>query len=270
MSSPATPPGPAAADAVFSVLCSLHAAFERHGIWHCLLFGTLLGAVRQGDIISWDHDLDLMIRPVDVSRVLALDEELALDGIQLSPETLMAGRLAANPGGAPWFDPSFLRITQGTAGCGEIYAPSVFDDGVLRFHDFEHEVIHWAHSSFPAFVVEELRTATVRGRPFPVPRYAEQLLEWHYGTDWRTPYRSTLDGGAERDDRTRHGDDATPHLAEAIRWCQEHGWDCERYRGQPRWPRDLRGGGPAEGSERTRLSSGSAWWHTLDELSQHH
>ena len=49
------------ADELFYLLRQVHHALERHGIWHCLMFGSLLGAIRDGEPISWDHDVDLLV-----------------------------------------------------------------------------------------------------------------------------------------------------------------------------------------------------------------
>lgn len=165
------------ADELFGVLQHVHTAFERHGIWHCLLFGTLLGAIRDGDIIAWDHDIDLLIRPVDLPHVLGLNSELRHEGLEFWAGRSPAGRLALNPGDVPWFNPAHVDIIRPQGCRGELYAPTLFADGVLRLYDFEHEVAHWPQSSFPIFAVEGERTALVRGQPFPVPLHAEDLLE---------------------------------------------------------------------------------------------
>jgi len=253
-------------DALFEVLTHVHSVFTRHEIWHCLLFGTLLGAVRDGDIIAWDHDLDLLIRPVDVPRVLALNEELAEEKLSFWSGRAAGDRLVSNPGRAAWFDPSFLSIMSNGAGRGELYAPALFADGVMRLYDFEQETVFWPQNSFPAFLVETLATASVRGVDFPVPAYSEQFLEWQYGADWRTPYRAVWDGGEPREESSAHGDLAHHDLGAQIAWCEAHGWDRSVYRGQPKWPRELRGAGPQDISARTTHTSRSAWWHTVAEV----
>jgi LicD family protein len=260
---------PSYTDKLFQLLVQLHDTLDRHGIWHSLLFGTLLGAVRDGELIPWDHDLDLLIHRADIDRVVALNEELAPLGLSFWSGRTLADRLALNPGRVPWFDPGYLGIMVGDVCRGEVYAPTLFSDGVLRLYDLEHEVAFWPHSSFPAFVVEDLTTADVHGVPLPVPAHAEQLLAWHYGDDWRTPYQAPLDGGRGREGRTAHGDVPLPQLAERIAWCEAEGWDRSVYAAEPAWPRRLNGAGPSEDSlPRTATTSRSAWWHSLDEISR--
>lgn len=261
----------ARADDLADVLQHVHAFFDRHGIWHCLLFGTLLGAVRDGDIIGWDHDLDLLVRPADVARLVELEDEAAGEGLRFWHGKTLGYRLALNPGHVAMFDSAFLSI-MGTDGSnyGELYAPSVFSDGVLRLYDFEEEVVFWPQSSFPAYFVEDTRPVLVRGRPYPAPVHAEQLLALLYGDDWQVPYRSPRDGGDARPDRTDHGDVAEPDLRAAIEWCRSQGWDEAQYAYEPVWPRRLRGAGPHEWMEQTSLTTRSAWWHSLDELTADH
>lgn len=54
----------------------VHAVLAAHGVPHWLDFGTLLGAVRDGELIPWDTDADFGIFARDRERVLALREEL--------------------------------------------------------------------------------------------------------------------------------------------------------------------------------------------------
>lgn len=258
------------ADDLFDLLRHVHSALERHGIWHCLIFGTLLGAVRGGDLISWDHDLDLLVRPVDVEQILGLNAELEGEGVTFWTGRAPADQLALNPGGVSWFDNGTLGIMTPSGCRGELYTPVLFADGVLRLYDLEQEVAFWPQCSFPAYAVEELRTLPVRGVPMPVPLHAEKLLEWHYGADWKVPYRAPRDGGTYRGGRTSHGDLAVPHLADAIAWCEAQGWDRSVYRGQPAWPRRLNGAGPRDPAGRAARTSGSAWWHTVDEIAAHY
>ena len=49
----------------------------RHGIVHWLDYGALLGAVREGELIRWDNDVDFSMLQRQEQAVLALSEEIA-------------------------------------------------------------------------------------------------------------------------------------------------------------------------------------------------
>lgn len=253
-------------DSIAETLLLVHDVLERNDIWHCLHFGTLLGAVRDGDVIEWDHDLDLLVRRADIPAILALNEQLAREELWFWSGYTVASGLAMNPGSLTHFDAGYLSIMRGDGSRGELYAPTLFADGVLRLYDLEREAYHWPQSSFPSWFVEETDEVELRGARFRIPRRADVLLRFLYGDDWRTPIRSVRDGGEWQEGRTAHGDVAAPNLEEQVAWCEAQGWDRPTAAGLPAWPRRIRGAGPPSWSPRTELTSGSCWWHDLDEL----
>jgi hypothetical protein len=236
------------------------------GIWHCLTFGTLLGAVRDGDLIEWDHDLDLMARPADLKQIVSscTDDRLSFTPIKVSGTWLALRR--GGPAGVSHATLPGLSLTCDGVAVGELWAPVLFSDGVLRVYDLEREVSLWAQTALPAFVFEELREVELRDRSYPVPADAETLLEWIYGEDWRVPRQAVADGGERVADRGRSGDRVVPALAEQIAWCEAQGWDRSVYAAQPQWPRALVAAGPYGSSARAAATSGSDWWRSLDEI----
>lgn len=234
-------------------------------IWHCLMFGTLLGAVRDGDVIEWDHDLDLLARPADVPRIR---EALAGEGVQVTPIEVSRSWLALAPGGVPHASIASLSLSVDGVGVGELWLPVLFSDGVLRIVDLARRVSFWPQTALPAYVFETLGEAEVRGRRYPVPGRAEVLLEWLYGPEWRVPLRASADGGEHVPGLGRSGDRVTPALAEQIAWCEAQGWDRSVYAAQPAWPRELAAAGPFGSSARAAATSGSDWWRSLEEIGE--
>jgi hypothetical protein len=256
-------------DRIVATLEALDALLEREGIWHCLAYGTLLGAVREGDVIAWDHDLDLFARAADVGRLVALTADGPVDGIELRQLRYPARWLPVHQG-VTTFDPGHLWVLHEGDHVGDVFTPSLFADGVLRFFDLAAEVFWTPQSSVPHWFFEEATTVEVAGRPYPAPRAPEALLAGIYGDDWRTPYRSVVDGGTGKDDVTAHGDRYAPKLHREVPWCEEQGWDRSQYRWAPAWPRRVRGAGPRGPDERTRGSSEALWWRDLEELVAHY
>jgi phosphorylcholine metabolism protein LicD len=60
-----------------------HALLDRHQIVHWLDYGSLLGAVRDGQLIAWDSDVDIGILATDRDRLTALASEIASAGHRL-------------------------------------------------------------------------------------------------------------------------------------------------------------------------------------------
>jgi len=252
-------------DIIASALFDLHQLFGRHGIWHSLTYGTLLGAVRGGDLIAWDYDFDLFIKPSD----LPLIEDVmaaAPYGLTVERAMLEGAALAVNPERINTFWGSHLKCFKDGEAIGDLYAFSLFDDGVLRRFDLMQDAYWCPHSSFPHFFVEQLAHASIRGQRYPAPQHAEVFLAGVYGDDWRTPYRAMTQGGEAREGTTTHGDRYEPKLAAEVAWCVAQGWQRARYDGELAWPRAIRGAGPAGPTPRTVDSSRALWWRSLTEL----
>ncbi|HWI16856.1 MAG TPA: LicD family protein [Vicinamibacterales bacterium] len=252
-------------DTIATALEELHQLLDRHGIWHCVTYGTLLGAVRDGDIIPWDYDFDIFIRPTDIPAIEAALAD-APHGFTIEPAILDGASLAVNPDRLRSFWGSHFKCYKDGVAVGDAYAFSLFDDGVLRRFDVAQDTYWCPHSSFPHFFVQALDSVSIRGRQYPAPRHSEKFLAGVYGEDWRTPYRAPMQGGEPREGTTTHGDRYEPKLAAEVQWCVELGWDRSSYSGELHWPRPIRAAGPIGPTDRTASTSRALWWRTLDEL----
>jgi hypothetical protein len=252
-------------DLLAFVVDYLSDTFTRHGIWHALAYGTLLGAVRDGDIIAWDYDIDFFIRPMDLARVEALNAVMAADGFAVRRTTMSASALAINPLGASGGSGPRLTVQYQERTVGDLYAFSLFSDGILRWYDVEHELYWCPDSSFPHYFVETLEPVTLRGKRYPGPRAAEQWLDGTYGAEWRTPFQA----GDPRPAGTNvWGYRFQPRLAAEVAWCEAQGWDRSRYRGELQWPRDMIGAGPQGWAPRGASPDEVRWWNTLAVLAR--
>lgn len=58
-------------DILYSILCEVDDFCKKEGIRYCIGYGTLLGAVRYGDFIPWDDDVDIIMPRKDFDRFVA-------------------------------------------------------------------------------------------------------------------------------------------------------------------------------------------------------
>lgn len=78
-------------EANFRLLRDLARLCDRNGIRYFLDYGTLLGAVREGDFIPWDDDVDLVIMREEYERFLAACRRELGPAYQVSEYTNMNG-----------------------------------------------------------------------------------------------------------------------------------------------------------------------------------
>jgi len=183
-----------------------HALLAEHGIVHWLDFGTLLGAVRDGELIPWDWDADFGILARDRERILSLREEIEAAG-----HSVYLG------------EPAAIRIYYSETNKISIDLWMWHERGDLLVSEDENPLILWPgmhdRTSFAAAFVDELDEVELDGRSLPAPADAERLLAEHrYGPDWRTPIRPIVSLGnrpvVPADEMTDDARDLLPLIAE--------------------------------------------------------
>jgi hypothetical protein len=141
----------------------------RNRITHWLDFGALLGAVRNGELIPWDQDLDFGVYSRDHQALLALGPEITAAGYHFEPETL---RVLYGP-----FNHNHVDFTLWEE-----------EDGWLGYGDPP-----W---SFPRSYVEQFDDVRLYGKAFPAPSPVHRFLNEHrYGPGYMTPRRPILNAG---------------------------------------------------------------------------
>jgi SAM-dependent methyltransferase len=147
-------------------------ALEEAGVHPFLAYGTLLGAVRQGDFIGHDSDADIGYvsehdHPVDASlESFRLQRRLIRMGYDISRYSGLAFKVIVreSDGATRGLDVFGGFVREGTLYLmGEVGRP------------FRRE---W---------LEPRSEVTLAGRTFPAPHEPERLLEAMYGPGWRVP-----------------------------------------------------------------------------------
>ena len=144
--------------AAFDLLGRLQDALDAAGIRTFLVSGTLLGVIREGQLLPHDYDLDLGVLPGDTSADSVADALGSLDDLTFEVEEW---RVWGRDGGGVAFD-VFIH----------------YEERGRWWHATRTHA--WWNTPF------ELVPIDVNGRSFWVPADADRYLEENYG-EWRTP-----------------------------------------------------------------------------------
>ncbi len=156
-----------------------HRLLAGHGIVHWVDWGTLLGAVREGDLIPWDSDVDFGILEEDAERVRALAPEVARAGFVLKDKGDVAIRIQYGE-----VNESHLDLVL-WARRGELLVSRESDDDIWLGMS--------GRTAFPARYVERLEPVVLHGRSLPAPSPVHAFLREHrYGEAYLTPTRPPL------------------------------------------------------------------------------
>lgn len=145
---------------------------EKAGVRPFLAYGTLLGAVRAGELIGHDSDADLGYvsahdHPADVMlESFRLQRTLRGMGFQIMRYSGLAFKVTVRESDG---SPRGLDVFGGFMRDGQLYLMG--------------EVGHPFQSDW----IEPRRTVTLEGREFPAPARPEHLLEAMYGPSWQVP-----------------------------------------------------------------------------------
>jgi phosphorylcholine metabolism protein LicD len=141
--------------------------FDELNISFFLSAGTLLGAIREKDFIKWDWNVS--ISSIDTNFKNKLDDILKkLELLNFTYRLSLKGK-----------NKEFIGIRAKKNGVTYIIENSILSgDWYLRpYH----------HS--PAKYFKKFSEVELRGHKFLSPYPPEKYIEWHYGSDWRTPKR---------------------------------------------------------------------------------
>ncbi|MCU7840363.1 MAG: LicD family protein [Candidatus Thiodiazotropha sp. (ex Troendleina suluensis)] len=159
--------------------------FNQAGLPYSVDAGTLLGLVRDGDLIPWDNDLDIMLPVEAIPQLHALYDRIKGKGWRVSHTYTMPFACEA------WQEdnPRVIKIRSQTLlhiGAGS----TLLDITIIYRHDDHY---WWEMSNricrIPAEFLDRHQTIAYAGRQMRVPYDYERYLQHTYG-DWRTPQQA--------------------------------------------------------------------------------
>lgn len=144
------------------ILFRMKSLLDEQGVRFWLIYGTLLGAVREHDFISYDYDVDIQTDEYD--KLLAI---------------------------IPWLDEQGMKLIRVqpqrvyTFSLGSVYI-DIYIAGKAPFP--LNLWCSWLNGNIvPTRLVFPLSKLEFLGEKFAVPAQPEKLMEFFYGKTWRTP-----------------------------------------------------------------------------------
>lgn len=172
------------------ILLTITALFEDAGIEYYLEGGTLLGLVRDGEILPWDHDLDLSVNEAELSKVRRLKWKCLAKGFRLSfrhskfsEGPIRKGSVSLikiKPLGKPFLNFFTGRKVLHFVVCDVFVKPS---DKEYYYWQAKRKIMRVARKYHDA-----TDAITYRNRTIKVPNFYEEYLTEKYG-DWSKPVK---------------------------------------------------------------------------------
>lgn len=150
---------------------------DKHNISYGLMFGTLLGAIREGGFIKWDEDVDVFSLEEDRIKMLNALTDFEEYGFKIAryKEESKKGHF-------------FLSLIRDNDYIDTYFYHKVFNNRI------------WNDNSVPAKYLDNTETIEFLGEAFEVPLRPKEVLTHIYGKDWNIPNKDgkTVNYSAEK------------------------------------------------------------------------
>lgn len=164
--------------------------FDRYAIPYHLEGGTLLGIVRDNDLLPWDHDIDISIPKEYIENVENLKLKLLLRGYKLSSKMSKIQSGPFNVG-----DQYIFKIKPLLPYMVRWVIPNYIEKFIVLdvFIKIEHETFTYWQAKRTLMRVENkyyksFETIEYRGHSLKVPNHYRDYLAQKYG-DWSVPVK---------------------------------------------------------------------------------
>ena len=191
-------------DEIYNHLSYISKILETNSIKYWIAYGTLLGAIRQNDIIDYDYDFDLGILYDDYNKVLDLNN-LVKDNGYIFEKGYGTVYSSKNKNDSFYKWRVSIKIKYKENPIGDLYIYNICKDNFLRRYDIEEKIYYYPNSTFPYLFIDTLSTTRIRDLILPCPSYPEILLEHFYGPIWRIPIKALSQDGQGHEDYDYYG-----------------------------------------------------------------
>ena len=171
------------------LMLQLTAALHKANIPYYIDHGTLLGIIREGDLLPWDNDVDI-----------AIDAECAQATFDVL-QACLSSKINTEQDSSPWqvsyqsgtFDTSegplqgwrIIKVTQNNAGAS---AEHLVDFIIKhRVNATRYWLVGTTTLQAPNDLTSERSSLEYQGQSLTVPADARQYLQLLYGEDWHIP-----------------------------------------------------------------------------------
>ena len=149
-------------EVMYKNLIDFKEVMEKHQIPFVLIFGALLGLVRDKDLLEWDNDVDVACFREDKWKTNGLIEDMVKKGFELQPNT-------------PEHDTNFIR-----------------DGEKIEIWWFDKVNDKWVYDfniQYEDYYFDSLDDLEFLSDLWLIPYDVEDFLKKTYGDDWRIPNR---------------------------------------------------------------------------------
>jgi hypothetical protein len=192
---------------LFKRLVRAGRVLDKAGVAWWVDSGTLLGFVREGNLLPYAHNVNISINAADLSKVLSR-KNWFFPGYRLRPVGDISGR--------EWIAGTiaFVQVLP-------VFKAGRRDPLLIltpKFH--AGETMRWVDDrtckAAPALHFRSIGRITVQERSFPVPASAPGYLAFRYG-EWKTP---RVEWDTNHDDGAKVGQDELSYVKRRTRWTQ--------------------------------------------------
>lgn len=160
--------------------------FNERKIVHWLMYGTLLGAKKERDLILYDTYFTFGAHIEDAYKFLDLNKYVNYYGYYLYKYHVQLRNIHTGVEEDTWN--MTINIEHNGILICTIYFFEKFNDGFMRrFYKKDGTYFNGGSDIFPIWFIEQPIKLKIRDRYFVAPRHSEMLLTYWYGINWDVP-----------------------------------------------------------------------------------